>query len=135
MKFPHFFPNSLLIIAIFSSSMSIGKFIRWKWTYLAPQKCKVFWMTKNISANKFLSLTRGDFDGWEFSEWEFSRGNFLGFNKYISYFLKTLLSFYKVFFWQFPHVFFKNYPLYNCLLWISHPYIIIFIEKWKNCQR
>ena len=63
-------------------------------------------MTKNISANKFLSLTRGDFDGWEFSEWEFSRGNFLGFNKYISYFLKTLLSFYKAFFLQFPHVFF-----------------------------
>ena len=29
-KFPHFFPKSLLIIAIFYPSVKIGKFIRWK---------------------------------------------------------------------------------------------------------
>ena len=30
-------------------------------------------MIKNIPANKFLSLTRGDFDEWEFSGLEFSK--------------------------------------------------------------
>ena len=67
-------------------------------------------MIKNIPANKFLSFTRGDFDEWEFSGLEFSRGgggggDFTTTNKFINYFLKTLLSFYMMFFSQFPHYF------------------------------
>ena len=65
-------------------------------------------MIKNIPANKFLSLTRGDFDEWKFSGLEFSKeggGDFTRTNKFINYFLKTLLSFYMMFFSQFPHYF------------------------------
>ena len=66
-------------------------------------------MIKNISANKFLDLTRGDFDGWEFSDWEFSKDKFPKITKHKNYFLKTLLSFYMMFLSQFPHAFSHTY--------------------------
>ena len=54
-------------------------------------------MIKNISENKFLSLSRGDFDAWEFPGESFPGANFPRTNKYINYFLKTLVFLYDVF--------------------------------------
>ena len=80
-------------------------------------------MIKIISASKFLSLTWADFDGWQFS-----RGDFPRANKYINYFLKTLLSFYMMFFSQFPHVF-SITTRFTIARREFLTYIIIFFEK------
>ena len=69
--------------------------------------------------------------GVNFLGGSFLGGNFPRTNKYINYFLKTLLSFYMMFFSQFPHVFSITTRFTTARReFLTH--IITFFEKWKG---